>query len=212
MAAPVGCFPRLQQFLQTGDGIKYCILKPTSLFIDSAKEAGYDVSGRWTTINSGFKEVRNVMGFSQIPDKINRIANSAQTFVAAPTIATGANCLFTSLEIASPVYDLATWWSHRIAPVARSTLDSLLRISAVALFILSVKKIVEDIAALYAAIMAGAMAGIPRTILDLGKRVTLVASASLTLVGIIFATPIASSYLLACTAGDIAFTIAHEFA
>lgn len=211
MAAPVGCFPRLQQWLQTGEGIKYLVLKPTSWLIDCAKETGYEVSGSLAAINSSFKEVRNVMGFTQIPDKLHQITNRAQAFRAAPTFANGSGCVFASLEIASPVYDLATWWSHRIAPVARATLDSLLRISAVALFILSVKMIVEDIAALYVAIVAGAMAGVPRTILDLGKRVSLAASASLTLVGIVFATPIASVYLLTCTAGDIAFTIAREF-
>jgi hypothetical protein len=207
MAAPIGFF----QWMQTGQGVKYCFLKPTSWLIDCAKEGGYDVARPLLIIKDGCKEVRDLMSISEIPDALNLIGNSFTAFVANPTPGNGVNCFFNSLKIASPINDLAGWWNSRIAPIAKSTLDSFSKISAVALLILSVRMIYEDSTALYVAIVAGAWAGVPHTLLDLGRRVSVAALASLTLIALFFSIAIAQSYILACTAADIAFTIAGVF-
>jgi hypothetical protein len=197
MAAVAGAGPGVVQWLQTPEGFKDGIVKPCIWLINCYELSGNSLTDRVSNLRSFARDVKNMINLRGAPLIVNNFINSFFTCVTAPSMQNLDNLLEDFFHLSFPVFHFLDTWNRRIDPISNKVMTFAFRQYVICLAYFSITDIVNNAMNIIAGI------NVLHNLLDTAKRISNLALACL----VIYA-PVAPVYFLACTGGDVVFSIA----
>ena len=208
-------------------GAKNLYLKTFYHGVDWAKLGNPNLPEPVMNARNMAKDIKNALGVTEIPGKLNEFRVSVENFVYEPSFANIGQVFFKGVDLVSPCADFTEFFSARIQPLPADTMKQVSTANAGALLISMSKSSVEDgshfVNETYTAFTTDdadekslSIKKLALSLINLIKDVSYVALATIALLATFFAvvtvfTLAVSTAILICSTSALTFTIIGEY-